>query len=414
MKLWMKILIGLGLGVITGLLVGDHAENLKPIGDLFINLVNMVVTLLIFSSMTLGVTSIHDPEKLGRVGLKTLLSYLITTAIAIGIGLGVAELLQPGVGLGLEVAADAVQQIEVSEVKPLSQILFDVIPRNPVQSLAEGNVLQIIIFSIFLGLAINFAGEKGKPLLQLVESLADVMYRLTSIIMEFAPYGVFAYMAWVAGTFGADVLVSLAWFLACNYIACAIHVLVVYMGMLWLLTRLNPVRFFKGMGDAIVFALSTSSSSATLPVSMHCAQENLGISRNIASFVLPLGSTVNMNGTAIFQGITAVFIAQAYGIDLSWEQLLVIVVTATFSAIGAAGIPGTGWLMMSAVLGSAGLPKEGMQLVVGVDRIREMVSTAVNIMGDAVVALFVAKSENELDLDQYNHTELVELEEVDA
>ena len=409
MKLWVKILIGFGLGIITGLFFGDAAQAIKPVGDIFIDLINMVVTLLIFSSMTLGITSIHDPEKLGRVGLKTLLVYAVTTIIAIVIGLAFAKLIQPGVGVNLQRAV-VLADVQSPDSQSLSEILFNVIPRNPIASLAEGNILQVIVFSIFLGLAINFAGEKGKPLLGVIESLADVMYRLTSIVMEFAPYGVFAFMAWVAGSFGVDVLISLAWFLLTNYLACFTQVIVVHCGLLWFFARLNPIPFFRGMGDAIVFAVSTSSSSATLPVTMHCAEENLGVSRNISSFVLPLGSTVNMNGAALSQGITAVFIAQAYGIDLSWQALVTVVVTATLSAVGAAGVPGSSYLMLSATLGSVGLPLEGMSLVVGVDRIREMVTTAVNIMGDAVAAVYVAKTEGELDEEQYAYKELVELD----
>lgn len=406
-KLWMKILIGLLCGVVYGLLLGPHAVYLKPLGTIFLNLINMLVVLLVFSSMTVGITSIHDPQKLGRVGLKSLLLYLGTTAIAIAIGLFFAKVLQPGQGVGLV----STQSVETGELPSIANILFDIVPSNPIAALVEGNVLQIIVFSLFLGVSINFAGEKGRPLLEILESLADVMFRLTSIVMEFAPYGVFAIMAWVAGSFGVGILKVLAKFLLCNYLACAVHVLVVYCGLLWFAARLNPAPFFRGMGDAIAIAFSTNSSSAALPVSLHCTQENLGISRSISNFILPLGATVNMNGTAIFQGVCAVFIAQAYGIDLGWQQLLTIIVTACLSAVGSAGIPGTGFIMLSVVLTSVGLPVEGLALVAGVDRVREMMSTAVNILGDAVVALYIAKSEGELDVAQYNHAELVELEE---
>jgi Na+/H+-dicarboxylate symporter len=370
----------------------------------------MLVVPLVFSSMTVGITSIHDPQKLGRVGLKSLVMYLGSTALAIVIGLIMAKLLKPGLGMGLH----STQSVTLQEMPQISEILFSIVPSNPLASMVEGNVLQIIVFALFLGLSINFAGAKGRPLLELLESLADVMFRLTSIVMEFAPYGVFAIMAWVAGTFGVGILQVLAKFLFCNYLACAIHVILVYCGLLWFFARLNPMPFFKGMGDAIAIAFSTNSSSATLPVSLHCAQENLGISRNITNFILPLGATVNMNGTAIFQGITAVFVAQAYGIDLSLQQLVTIVVTSSLSAIGSAGIPGTGFIMLTVVLSSAGLPTEGLAIIAGVDRLREMVSTVVNILGDAVVALYIAKTEGELDEAQYNHAELVELEESEA
>lgn len=415
MRLWQKILIGLVLGAFTGwgvggLNLGEYSEYFRTIGDVFMNLIKMLVVLLVFSSMTVGVTSIHDPKKLGRVGLKTLLLYLITTVIAIVIGLQFAYLMRPGEGIEFSIS----KPINVQSAPSLGNIVTGVIPSNPIASLAEGNVLQIIVFSFFLGIAINVSGEKGKPLLNVLESISEVMYKLTSIVMEFAPFGVFAIMAWVVSSYGVKVLGSLAQFLLCNYLACSFHTILVLGGLLIFVARLNPWNFFKGMGDAIALAFSTNSSSATLPVSLHCVQKNLGVSKNISNFVLPLGATVNMNGAAISQAITAVFVSQAYGIDLGWHAILTIVVTATLSAVGAAGIPGTTLVMLTVVLTSAGLPLEGILLVSGVDRVREMVTTVVNILGDSVVAVYVAKTEGELDIRQYNHDELIIMEESQA
>jgi Na+/H+-dicarboxylate symporter len=409
MKLWIKILIALFLGAITGLLLGPSAEIFKPIGSVFLSLINMIIVLLVLSSMTVGITSIHDPQKLGRVGIKTLLLYLITTVIAIVLGLFFAAVFKPGISLGLQ----ATGNINLGEAPSVAQIILSIIPTNPMASLVQGNILQIIVFALFLGIAINFAGEKGKPLLELLESLAEVMFRLTSIIMEFSPIGVFAIMASVTGSFGLAVLLPLFKFLLVYYLACAVHMGVVFCGIIRVLAKLNPMPFFRGMGDAIMVAFSTCSSSATLPVSMHCVQKNLGVSKNITSFVLPLGSTLNMNGAAIFQGMSALFISQAYGIHLEWQALVTIVVTATLSAVGAAGIPGTGFIMLSVVFSSVGLPIEGLALLAGIDRIREMVSTVLNILGDAVVAVYIAKQEGELDERQYNHEVLVELESSD-
>jgi len=406
MKLWLKILIALFIGVVVGLWMGPSAQIFKPIGVLFLNLISMIIVPLVLSSMAVGITSIHDPSKLGRIGIKTLALYLITTLIAIGFGIFFGKALAPGAGLDLKVE----KPIEVVQTPSLSDMFFAMVPSNPVTAMAEGNVMQIILFALFLGLAINFAGEKGKPLRNVLQSLADVMYRLTSIIMEFSPIGVFAIMASVTGSFGIAVLLPLLKFLGTYYLACGVHVLLVFCGILWGLAKLNPMPFFKGMGDAIMVAFSTCSSSATLPISMHCTEKNLGVSKNITSFVLPLGSTINMNGAALFQGMSAVFVAQAYGISLSLEALLTLVVTATLSAIGAAGIPGTGFIMLSVVFTSVGLPIEGLALLAGIDRVREMVSTVLNILGDAVVAVFVAKQEGELDVVQYNHPELAELE----
>jgi dicarboxylate/amino acid:cation (Na+ or H+) symporter, DAACS family len=411
MKLWQKILIGLFLGIIAGSQVTNfglesYTEYFRTIGDVFMNLIKMLVVLLVFSSMTVGVTSINDPKKLGRVGSKALLLYLLTTMIAIFIGLSFAYLMRPGEGVDFTVSTP----INLEAAPSIVGMLTGIIPNNPVASLAEGNVLQIIVFAVFLGMAINSIGEKGKPLLKVLESLSETMFGLTTIVMEFAPYGVFAIMAWVVSSYGLKVLGSLAYFLVCNYLACLFHTVLIFGGLLIFVAKLNPWNFFKGMGDAMVLAFSTNSSNATLPVSLRCVQENLGVSKNIANFVLPLGATVNMNGAAISQAITAVFISQSYGVHLGWEAIVTIVVTATLSAIGAAGIPGTTLVMLTVVLTSVGLPLEGILLVSGVDRIREMVTTTVNILGDSVVAVYIAKTENELDLDLYNQGELVPVE----
>lgn len=407
MKLWQKILIALLLGVIVGLALGPYAEYLKPIGTIFLNLINMITVLLVFSSMTMGITSIHDPKKLGRVGIKSLGLYLATTMIAIFIGMLCAAYLEPGTGLNLQPPA-ATSSAPIVSIK---DILISIFPSNPIAAMVNGNFMQIIIFSVFFGIAINLAGPKGEPVARFIESLADVMYRLTSIIMEFSPIGVFAIMAWVAGSFGIAVLLPLLKFLGAYYLACALHVIIVFCGMIKFMAKLSPIPFFRGMSDAIVMAFSTCSSSATLPVTLHCAERNLGISRNMANFLLPLGATVNMNGAAIFQAMSALFIAQVYGIHLGFQSILTIVITATMSAIGAAGVPGTGFIMLSAVVTSAGLPIEGLALLAGIDRIREMGSTVLNVLGDAVVALYITKQEGELDIRQYNHRELVALQD---
>lgn len=406
MQLWVKIIIALILGVIVGTLLGPEARLLEPIGTIFLNLINMVIVLLILSSMTVGITSIHDPKKLGRVGFKTLFLYMVTTLLAIVIGMGCAQLFQPGAGLQLVTTAE----LTLKETPSIRQMLLGIFPPNPVAALAEGNVLQIIVFSLFLGVAINFAGERGRPLYHFLEALSETMFRMTSIIMEFSPYGVFAIMAGVAGAFGVAVLWPLLKFLVGYYTACALQLVFTFGGMLWFLARLDPRHFFKGMRDAISVAFSTASSSATLPVTMHCVRQNLGVSKNISNFVLPLGSTVNMNGGAIFQAMAALFIAQAYGIELDAQNLLIIVVTATLSAVGAAGVPGSGFIMLTMVFSSVGLPLEGLGILAGIDRIREMGSTVMNILGDAVCAVYVAKQEGELDERRYSHAELVELE----
>lgn len=407
MKLWQKMLLGLVLGTVIGIVLGEKAEYLKPFGTVFLSLLNMVVVLLVFSSMTVGVTSINDVRKLGRVGLKTLLLYLGTTAIAIGFGLIAAKVFNPGRGIGL--AHDAIS-INVDGTPELMNMFLNLVPSNPLGALANGHILQVIVFSIFLGLGINFAGEKGKPLAKMLDSLSEVMFSITGMVMSLAPYGIFAIMAWVSGTFGVAILLPLLKLVMAHYITCIVQLVVVYGGILIFMAKVRVTPFLKGMTDAMTLAASTTSSSATLPATLHCVEENLGVSKNIASFILPLGSTINMNGTAIFQGIAAVFISQAYGIELGWESLLVIVVTATLSAIGCAGIPGGGIVTLSIVLGSVGLPLEGIAIVAGIDRLRDIIGTVVNVLGDGIVSVYVAKSEGELDEQRYNSGEYISYE----
>jgi len=399
--------IGLGAGVLTGMLIGEKAVYLQPLGKIFLNLISMIIPLLILSSMTAGICTIHDPKKLGRVGGKAIGIYLTTTLISILIGIVLALFFQVGGGLGLQAESET-----IATRLSIGDIAVSIFPSNPVKSLAEGNILQIIVFSLFLGLAINFSGEKGKPLYAVIESLSDVMYRLTSLVMEFSPYGVFAIMAWVAGTFGLKLLLPLLKFLGGYYVACLVHFLLIYcLGIIRGLGRLKVAPFLRGMGDAIIMAFSTGSSAATLPVAMHCVQENLGVSKNISGFVLPLGITMNMNGTAIFQAMSAIFVANAYGIPLDLSSYITLTLTSTLSAIGTAGVPGSGFIMLSAVLSALGLPLEGLAVIAGIDRLREMVTTVLNILGDAAVTVLIARQEGELDINKYEHADLVEFEE---
>ena len=407
MRLWIKMLLGLVFGVLTGVIFGEKAEIFNPIGTLFLNLISMVIIPLVLSSIVVGITNMHDPRKLGRVGLKTLGMYLMTTLAAITLGIVFGKIFfQPGAGLNLSLPL----HLSTSNAPQLSDVVFALVPKNPITAFVEGNVLQVIVFALFLGIAINFSGERGRPLADFFESLSDVMSQLTCIIMELSPFGVFAIMAWVSGSFGLGVLLPMVKFMTVYYGACLVHMAVVFCATLWFMAKVNPWPFFKGMSDTVMVAFSTCSSSATLPVAMECVQKNLGVSKNVASFVMPLGSTINMNGAALFQGMSAIFIAQVYGIDLSWQSTLAIIVTATFSAIGAAGVPGSGFIMLAYVFGSAGLPLEGLAAFVGIDRIREMISTVLNVLGDAVCAVYIAKDEGELDERVYYQQELIGIE----
>lgn len=408
MKLWIKILIGLVLGVAGGLVLGNQStlaikgpmlDILDRVGRAFIDLLKMLVGLIIFSSLVVGICHISDPKTMGRIGLRTLLFYAGTTLLAILFGVVMAFIFQPGAGLNLALPPD---HLRASQSIGLTDFLFGIIPSNPFAAFTQGNVLQIIVFSILFAFAITLAKEKGKKVLVVLESLSEVMYSLTHFIMKLVPYGVFALMATAVSSVGIELVVKLGKFLACNYIACALQLFFVLCGSLKYLARVKVIPFFKGMKDAIVLAFTTSSSSATLPVSLECVRYHLGLSPDISGFVLSLGSTINMNGAAIGQATSALFIAQAYGVEITVVKVCILVVVAMVSAIGAAGVPGTGIIMLSVVLNAMGLPLEGIAYLAGVDRLREMVSAVINILGDAVAAVFVAKKEGQIDEKQYH------------
>ena len=391
--LWKKILIGLVLGVAVGAFLGADAEYIKPLGTLFINAIKMLIVPLVFCSLVVGVTSMQDTKKMGRIGFKTIAIYMFTTAIAISIGLGIGTVMEPGEGLNMVATSDVVAK----EAPSLVDTLLAMVPKNPIGALAAGNILQIIVFALGLGIALTLIGEKGKPVVRVFESFAEAMYKLTEIVMSFAPVGVFALSAWVAGKYGLDILLPLAKVIAAVYVGCILHVLFVCGGLVSIKAKLNPVRYFKGIRDAQMVAFTTTSSSGTLPVSMRCAHEKLGVSRSISSFTLPLGATINMDGTALYQGVCALFIAQAFGIDLSGADYVTIVLTATLASIGTAGVPGAGLIMLSLVLSTVGLPMEGLAIIAGIDRILDMARTSVNVSGDLMVSLLIGKSENEFN-----------------
>ncbi|MEL0621576.1 dicarboxylate/amino acid:cation symporter [Marinomonas arenicola] len=399
MPLWQKIFIGMGLGVVAGVLLGPDSEFLKPIGTLFVNAIKMLIVPLIFCSLVVGVTSMEDSRKMGRIGAKSVVLYLGTTAVAITIGLVFGSVFAPGAGLNM--VANETSTV-VKEAPTLVQTFLNLIPKNPVNALAAGNILQIIVFALGLGIALNLCGEKAKPAVAVFESLAEAMYKLTELVMKLAPYGVFGLMAWVSGKYGIEVLLPLIKVIAVVYLGCVVHVLVVYAGLIGTIGRLNPVRYLKALLNPAAVAFTTTSSSGTLPATIKASREELGVSKGVASFVLPLGATINMDGTALYQGVCALFIAQAFGIDLDMADYLLIIMTSTLASIGTAGVPGAGLIMLSLVLTTVGLPIEGLAIVAGIDRILDMARTSVNVCGDLMVSALVGKSENELDESIYN------------
>ncbi|WP_300653189.1 dicarboxylate/amino acid:cation symporter [Pseudomonas sp.] len=398
LPLWQQILIGLTLGVATGIAFKQDALVLAPLGALFLNAIKMLIVPLVFVSLVAGITSMQDSAKLGRISVKTIAIYLVTTAFAVSIGLLFGALFAPGEGMNMVASAGS----EAKQAPTLISILVGLVPSNPVSAFAEGNILQIIVFAIALGVSMNLIGDKAAPAIRLFDSLAETFYKLTDLIMRLAPYGVFALIAGVVGSHGAEVLLPLAGVIGVIYLASLAHVLLVYGGLLGLLARLSPLRFFQGIAPALAVAFSTSSSAGTLPVSIECARNNLGVSEGVAGFVLPVGATINMDGTAIYQGVLALFIAQAFGVDLTAGQYLMIILTATLASIGTAGIPGAGLIMLGLVLSSVGLPLEGVALIAGIDRILDMARTTVNVAGDLMTTTLVGRSENELDQTIYN------------
>ncbi|MEX0961976.1 MAG: dicarboxylate/amino acid:cation symporter [Simkaniaceae bacterium] len=406
MKPWIKILIGLVIGIAFGLIFKRSFEVLDVAGKIFIDLLKMLVGIIVFSSLVVGICHINDPKKLGRIGLRTFAFYAITTVIAISIGVLIAFVIKPGEGLDLSRTFGT--GITEPVVMGWADFVLSLIPINPIASFAEGNVMQIIVFAVLFAFGLTLSGEKGKMILSVLESVAEVMYSLAHFIMHIAPYGVFALIATAVGSMGLKIIIPLGKFLLCNYIACLIQIFVVFGFSLRLLSRLEIAPFFKGMKDAIVVALSTNSSSATLPVSLECVRDHLGVSKDISGFVMSLGSTINMNGAAIGQAISAIFIAQAYGIYLGFSKIILLIFISLVSAIGAAGIPGTGLVMLTVVLNAMGLPLEGIAFLAGVDRVREMVSSVVNVLGDAVAAVYVAKKEKQIDEKQYHHVTWLE------
>lgn len=393
-SLLTRIFIGLIVGILAGLVIGPAVAVVKPLGDLFLRLIMMIVVPLVFTSLVVGAASTGDIKKLGRIGGKTMTYYLLTTAFAVTIGLILANLAGVGRGLNLELGKAAV---EAKKVPPIMETLLNIIPTNPVAAMSSANMLQIIVFALFIGIAITLVGEKAKPAMSFFESFAELMYRITGMVMSFAPIGVFGLVAPIVGKYGADVLLPLIKVILVVYIGCILHAVVTYSSLVYIFSRMSPLNFFKGFFPAMAVAFSTSSSSGTLPVTMRAAEERLGVSKRVSSFVLPLGATINMDGTALYQGVCTLFIAQIYGIDLSFGQQLQVILAATLASVGTAGVPGAGLIMLTMVLQSVGLPLEGIALIAGVDRILDMMRTTINVTGDAAGAVIVAATEGELD-----------------
>jgi Na+/H+-dicarboxylate symporter len=396
-KLWQKVMAGMVLGVIFGHVFKEQALILKPIGTLFVNMIKMVVIPLIFFSILNGVTNMSDATTFGRVGLKAFVAYSFTTMFAVMIGLAFAVIFQPGVGLNIELS----QASDVAQVqRGALEIFMEIVPTNPIQAMAASNTMQVVFFAFFTGFALIMIGDKGREVKNFTISATHLVFKMIEIVIKLTPYGVFAIMAWVVGVYGLDIMLSLGKFVLVVIGALCVQY-VLFGAMLFIFAGLNPLPFYKKMIETQMLAFATVSSKATLATAMKDLQNKVGVSKQSASFLLPLGASINMDATAIYLGICSVFFAQVIGMDLSYTQYLIIILTCTLGSIGAAGFPGGAMVMMGMVLSSVGIPLEGMSIILGVDRFLEMLRTMVNITGDCTITVLIDKSEGTFNKNIY-------------
>lgn len=426
MSLTNKILLGMVLGVLVGVILNlmlglDETPAtattateqwiqvfvvngvLDTIGQIFVASLKLLVVPLVFVSLVCGAASLGGHNRMGALATKTVVLYLFTTAVAIGLAMGVATLVQPGAGVDMALAST----YAAPPAPSIKETLINIFPSNPVQAMAEGNMLQVIVFSILFGIAISrTGGEIGSNMRTFFEHLNEVVLKMMMLLMQLAPYGVFCLLAKLFASIGFAAIIDLAKYFFTVLFVLLLHGFVVYGTMLKVLTGLNPIIFFKKMWKVAVFAFSTASSNATLPITMRTVEHDLGVDNKISSFSVPLGATINMDGTAIMQGVATIFIAQVYNIDIGAAGYLMVILTATLASIGTAGVPSVGLIMLAMVLQSVGLPVEGIALIIGVDRLLDMVRTAVNVTGDATVSVIVGSSEKMLDKTRYEDMKL--------
>lgn len=407
-NLTVKVLIGMALGILVGLIInltGMNAEGsfvknyivdglFLIVGKMFVNWLKMLVVPLVIFSLICGVCGIGNIKTLGRVGTKSFVLYMLTTAIAIATAITLAAL--AGIGKGMDQVSEAT--FSGREAPPLSQVLIDIIPSNPIAAMANGDMLPVIFFSILVGISLLMVGHKAKSFVQGAEIANEIMMKMVTIVMFFAPYAVFALIAKAVADLGLDLLASLAGYVGVLVGALMLHLFVTLMVVFKVFSGLSPAVFLKKIRNVQVFAFSTASSNATIPVTMRTVTKRFGVSNSVASFTVPFGATINMDGTAIMQGVATVFIANVYGVDLGLTGYLTVILMSVLASIGTAGVPGVGLIMLSMVFVQVGLPVEGIGLVLGVDRLMDMIRTAVNVSGDAVVSTIVAKSEGKMDL----------------
>ncbi len=422
MSLTMKIMVAMGLGILVGVIfntldiafINTHvvAGFFGMIGTMFVNALKMLVVPLVFFSLIGGVAGIGDVRVLGRVGTKSFFLYLATTALAITVALVLATLVGPGTGFDMTgIQTDGITGTAAPSVWG---VFAAVVPTNPIQAFASGEMLQVIFYTVILGIAVLMVGDRSKPFIAACNYMNEVMMKVVDLVMRAAPYGVFVLIAKTFAEQGLGLFLPVIAYVLTLVAALAIHLFVTLPGMLKVLTGLNPIIFMKKMRSAQVFAFSTASSNATIPVTYQCATERVGVDESVASFCIPFGATINMDGTAIMQGVATVFLANVYGIELGLMGYVTVIGMAVLASIGTAGVPGVGLVMLTMVLTQVGLPIEGIAIILGVDRLMDMIRTAVNITGDAIVTTIVASGEGKLDVGVFNDPDAGLLNDHDA
>lgn len=407
-----QIFIALLGGAILGILIHYYMPDgylkdtvlingvLYVVGQGFIRLMQMLVVPLVFCSLVCGSMAIGDTKTLGKVGIKTVLFYLFTTAVAVCVALSVASLIDPGIGVQLENVETA--EVAATESTSLSETILNIIPKNPISSMANGDMLPIILFALFVGIMLAKLGSSASTVSNFFSQFNDIMMEMTMSIMKIAPIGVFCLIAKTFAGIGFSAFLPMLKYMGSVTLALAIQCFVIYQLLLFIFTRLNPLKFIKKFLPVMTFAFTTATSNSTIPMSIDTLEKKMGVSKKISSFTIPLGATVNMDGTSIMQGVAVIFIAQVYGMSLSMGDLATVVLTATLASIGTAGVPSVGLVTLAMVLSSVGLPTEGIALIMGIDRILDMMRTAVNITGDAVCTTVVSHQEKALDKEVFN------------
>jgi len=392
MKLWHKVFLGLILGVFFGIYIPEHVETVKPIGTVFLRLIKMVIV---------GITGMRDPSSIGRVAKKSVIAYLGTTCLAVTFGLGVAFILEPGTGVILDIGPVAADRNFKENDFDLLQFFIEIVPNNIFQAFADSNILQVVFFSIFTGIIINGMDSAADPLRNFIHAAAKLVLKMIALVVQLSPYAAFALTAWVIGTQGIDVIYTLGKLVRAIILAYVLQY-IIYGLIIMVFCRLSPMPFYRKSIEYQMIAMSTGSSKASLATTMQVCRNRLGVSESSTSFVLPLGASINMNGLSIKLGLSVIFFAQAMGVDLVFSDYIIIIMTGTLGSIGGAGIPGSFIIMLPIMLTSVGLPIEGVALLVGVDRVLDLISTTINITGDATITLVIDNSEGTLDKEMYN------------